>query len=191
MNQVYKCKHVLLKYTKSTTTCQNWVIYKHDSHNLSTSITNKIDRNIQACDIAMIKMNHFSRKFPSHEHRTYTWSKWAQTTYSPQTSCKVIHSHQKIITNTYKLSHVMSKPPSHVSTSRYETSRWWTSCNGLAPKIKNLKHLWHRSKIFNHRHLTYQIHDLQFKLGTWSAFCGKKKLRFLHKVACRLKHWWW
>jgi hypothetical protein len=30
----------------------------------------------------------------------------------------------RVITNTYKLSHVMSKPLSHVSTSRYDTSHW-------------------------------------------------------------------
>jgi hypothetical protein len=91
-----------------------------------------------------------------------------------------------LITNTYKLSHVMSKPPSHVSTSRYETSHWLTSCNGLAPKIRNLTHLWHGSKFFKHRHLTYHFHDWQIKHGTWSAFAAKKKLRLLHKVACRL-----
>jgi hypothetical protein len=86
---------------------------------------------------------------PSHEHRTYTWSKWAQTKNNSQTSWKVTNSHHQVITNIYKLSHVMSKPPSHVSTSRYETSHWWTSCNGLAPKIKNLKHLWHGSTFSN------------------------------------------
>jgi hypothetical protein len=80
----------------------------------------------------------------------------------------------------------MSKPPSLVSTSRYETSHWWTSCNGLAPKIKNLKHLWHRSTFFKHRHLTYHFHDLQIKHGTRSAFAAKRSFRLLHKVACRL-----
>jgi hypothetical protein len=44
MNQVYKCKQ--------------------DSHNWSTSIANKIERDIQASDIAMIKMKHFSQNFP-------------------------------------------------------------------------------------------------------------------------------
>jgi hypothetical protein len=79
----------------------------------------------------MIKKEAFSQRYPSHDHMTYTLSKWAQTTYSPQTSCKVTPSHHKIITNTFKLSHVMSKPPSHVSTSRYETSHWWPSRNGF------------------------------------------------------------
>jgi hypothetical protein len=37
---------------------------KQDSHNLGTSIANKIERDIQASDIAMIKMKHFSQKFP-------------------------------------------------------------------------------------------------------------------------------
>jgi hypothetical protein len=126
----------------------------------------------------MIKMKNFSQKFPSHEHRTYTSSKWPQTIYGPQNSCNVTHSHHKIITNTYKLSHVMSNPPSHVSTSGYETSHWWTSCAGLAPKIWNLKHLWHVNIFFKHMHLTYQNHDLQIKHGTWSAFAAKRSLGF-------------
>jgi hypothetical protein len=37
---------------------------KQDSHNLGTSIANNIERDIQASDIAMIKMKHFSQKFP-------------------------------------------------------------------------------------------------------------------------------
>jgi hypothetical protein len=32
-----------------------------DSHTLSTSIANKIDRDTQACDIARIKMKHFHK----------------------------------------------------------------------------------------------------------------------------------
>jgi hypothetical protein len=50
-------------------------IDKQDSHTLSTSIANKIDRYTQTCDIGKIKMKHFSQKIPSHEHRNYTWSK--------------------------------------------------------------------------------------------------------------------
>jgi hypothetical protein len=63
-------------------------------------------------------------KSPSHEHRTSTWPKWEQISYNSETSCKVTRSYQKVIINTYKLFHVMSKSPSHVSTSRYETSHW-------------------------------------------------------------------
>jgi hypothetical protein len=37
---------------------------KQDSHNLSTSIANKIERDIQASNITMIKMKHFSQKIP-------------------------------------------------------------------------------------------------------------------------------
>jgi hypothetical protein len=45
-------------------------IDKLDCHKFSTSITNNIDRDIQACDIAMIKIKQFSQKLPSHEHMT-------------------------------------------------------------------------------------------------------------------------
>jgi hypothetical protein len=37
---------------------------KKDSHNLSTSIANKIERDIQASDNDMVKMTHFSQEFP-------------------------------------------------------------------------------------------------------------------------------
>jgi hypothetical protein len=39
-------------------------IDKQGSHNLSTSIANKIERDIQASEIAMNKMRHFSQNFP-------------------------------------------------------------------------------------------------------------------------------
>jgi hypothetical protein len=39
-------------------------MYKQDSHNMSTSIANKIERDIQASDIVMIKMKYFSQKIP-------------------------------------------------------------------------------------------------------------------------------
>jgi hypothetical protein len=61
---------VLLKYKKSTTTCKNLDIDKQDSYTLSTTIANKIERDIQASDIAMNKVRHFSQNCPSHEHRT-------------------------------------------------------------------------------------------------------------------------
>jgi hypothetical protein len=43
---------------------------KQDSHIMSTSIANKIERDTQASDIAMIKMKNFSQKFLSHAHMT-------------------------------------------------------------------------------------------------------------------------
>jgi hypothetical protein len=54
---------VLIKYTKEHYNILK-DIDKQDSHNLSTSITNKIERDIQASDIAMINVKHFSQKFP-------------------------------------------------------------------------------------------------------------------------------
>jgi hypothetical protein len=59
-SQIYKEHYNMLK-------CD---LDKQDSHNLSTSIANKIEREIQASDIAMNKVRHFSQNFPSHEHRT-------------------------------------------------------------------------------------------------------------------------
>jgi hypothetical protein len=50
-------------------------INKQDGHKFSTSITNKIDRDIYTCDIAMIKKEAFSQRYPSHDHMTYTLSK--------------------------------------------------------------------------------------------------------------------
>jgi hypothetical protein len=58
-SQIYKEHNNMLKLR-----------HRQDSHNLSTSIANKIERDIQASDIAMIKMKHFFTKIPSHEHRT-------------------------------------------------------------------------------------------------------------------------
>jgi hypothetical protein len=40
-------------------------INKQDGHKFSTSITNKIDRDIYTCDIAMIKKEAFSQRYPS------------------------------------------------------------------------------------------------------------------------------
>jgi hypothetical protein len=53
-SQIYKEHYSML----------NWDIDKQDSHNLSTSIANKIERDIQASDIAINKVKHFSQKLP-------------------------------------------------------------------------------------------------------------------------------
>jgi hypothetical protein len=151
-------------------------IDKQDSHKFSTIIANKIG------PISMWHSYDQNKAFFTKISLSWAYDlnmiKWAQTTYNSQISCKVTNSHHKIITNTYKLSHVMSMPPRHVSTSKCETSQWWTSCNGLAPKIRNLKHTWHGIIFFKHKHFIYHFHDLQIKHGTWSAFAAKRSLGF-------------
>jgi hypothetical protein len=59
---MHECKLPLNKYTNGTTTFLKRDIDNQNSHNLSTCIANRIERDIQESDIAMIKMKHFSQK---------------------------------------------------------------------------------------------------------------------------------
>jgi hypothetical protein len=102
-SQIYKEHYNMLKRD----------IDKQDSHTLSTSIANKIDRDIQACDIAMIKMRHFHKKFPlmsigptngQNEHERHIAHK--------------LHARSHILFTRSS----QTPTPSYVSTYRYDTS---------------------------------------------------------------------